>query len=122
MKAFRFLLLGALLGISLWAADVTGKWTAETQGRDGSKREVTMNFKADGSKLTGTVGGAMGETEITDGKIDGNNLSFSMVREFNGNQMKLNYAGMVEGDTINFKVSRDGGGGPQREFTAKRAQ
>ena len=123
MKTFRFVIMGALLAVSLWAADPTGKWTAEMQGRDGNKREVTMNLKADGDKLTGTVGGPMGDTDITDGKVDGDNISFTVVREFNGNQMKMNYKGAVSGDQIKFKVARDGAQeGRTMEFTAKRSQ
>ena len=41
----------------VWAADVTGKWTAEVQGRGGNPMTVTMNLKADGNNLTGTVSG-----------------------------------------------------------------
>ena len=91
-------------------------------GRDGNKREVSMNLKVDGSKLTGTVGGPMGDTDISDGKVDGDTITFSVVREFNGNQMKMNYTGKVTGDEIAFKVARDGGEGRTNEFTAKRAQ
>jgi hypothetical protein len=80
-----------------------------------------MTLKADGSNLTGTVSGRGGETEISNGKIDGDTVSFSVVREFQGNSMKINYTGTVSGDTIQFKMQREGGEGQAREFTAKRA-
>jgi hypothetical protein len=48
-------------------------------------------------------------------------VSFSVVREFQGNSMKINYTGTVSGDTIQFKMQREGGEGQAREFTAKRA-
>src|SRR3954466_9088410 len=69
---------------ALMAADVSGKWTFEQPGRGGNPgRPVTITLKADGAKLTGSVP-AMGRggdnppppTEITDGKVDGNNVSF----------------------------------------------
>ena len=43
----------------------------------GQHQEVTFNFKADGSTLTGTMSNPRGESRIKDGKIDGDNISFS---------------------------------------------
>lgn len=123
MKTFWIVLAGILAATLIWAADVTGKWTAEVPGRGGEAMTVTMNLKADGNTLTGTVSGRRGETEISDGKVDGDNISFSVVREFNGNQFKQNYKGTVQGDTIHFTVTMEGGmgGGQSRKFDAKRA-
>jgi len=117
--------LGTLLAVaalSLFAADPTGKWAASMPGRNGDTMTVTFNLKADGAKLTGSVGGMRGDTDISDGKIDGDNISFSVVREFNGNTMKQNYKGVIEGDTIHFTVVREGGPGPggERKMDAKK--
>lgn len=119
-KAMRVLLIGSLVAVGLWAADVTGKWTAEMQTPNGTTT-TTMNLKADGNNLTGTVSGRNGDTNITDGKIDGNTITFSVVREMNGNQMKMNYKGTVDGDVIHFTVMREGAEGQGRQFDAKRA-
>lgn len=119
-KAIRVLLIGSLVAVGLWAADVTGKWTAEMQGQNGTTT-TTMNLKADGNNLTGTVSGRNGDTNISDGKIDGNTIMFSVVREMNGNQMKMNYKGTVDGDVIHFTVMREGAEGQGRQFDAKRA-
>lgn len=125
MKAVRWIVAAGLATFSLLAADVTGKWTAEMQGQNGNTRTVTMNLKADGSKLTGTVsGGRGGEAEISDGKVDGNDVSFSVVREFNGNKMTSNYKGKVDGDVIHFNMKMEGGpmgNMPERQFDAKKA-
>jgi hypothetical protein len=124
MRALRILLVGCLLTASMWAADATGKWTAEMQGRGGQTMTVTMNLKADGDKLTGNVSGRNEPTDITDGKIDGNNISFSVVRQFNGNQIKQTYKGKLDGDVIHFSMTMEGGqmgNAPAREFDAKRA-
>ncbi len=103
------------------AADVTGKWTAETPGRDGQTMTSTFNLKADGNMLTGTVGGMRGEQEIVNGKVDGDNISFNVVMKMQGNEMKMVYKGKIEGDQIKFSRERDGGGGRKQEFVAKRA-
>ena len=105
-----------------WAADVTGKWTAQVPGQGGQTREQTFNFKAEGSKLTGTVSGRQGDIPITDGKIDGDNISFVTVVKFNDNEFKLTYKGKVSGDEIKFTRVREGGDQPPAEFTAKKAK
>ena len=114
------LLLG-LLSLTALAADITGKWTAQVPGRGGQTRDVTFNFKVDGNTLTGTVSGPQGDMEISDGKIDGDTISFTQTMEFNGNSMKFVYKGTVSGDEIKFTRTREGGEGPAQEFTAKRA-
>lgn len=57
----------ALLAASALAADVAGKWTGTQQGREGRTMEITLNLKAEGAALSGTMGSQMGETAITDG-------------------------------------------------------
>jgi len=119
-------LLFGLLSVVALAADVSGKWTAQVPGRGGQTRELTFTFKVDGNTLTGTVSGPRGDSEISDGKIDGDTISFTQTMEFNGNTMKILYKGTVSGDEIKFTRTREGGfqgrkGGGPTEFTAKRA-
>src|SRR5215813_954309 len=104
---------------AVWAADVTGKWTAQVPGQNGQTRETTFNLKADGDKLTGTVSGRQGDTPISDGKVSGDDISFTVVRNFQGNDIKLVYKGKVKGDEIAFTVNREGGDQPGVQFTAK---
>ncbi len=115
----RLTLLSCAVALVAYAADVTGKWTYEMQGRNGAMTG-TMNLKADGDKVTGTVSGRGGETEITDGKISGDTVSFTVVREFNGNKFTMKYTGTVSDDGIKFKVEREGSERPPQEFTAKK--
>ena len=105
---------------AVFAADVNGKWTAQVPGRGGETREATFTFKVDGSQLTGSVTTQRGDAPISEGKIEGDDISFAQVMEFNGNQVKLLYKGKVAGGEIKFTRQREGG---QRvaEFTAKRA-
>lgn len=105
---------------SLSAADVTGKWTAQVAGRDGQTREQVFTFKVDGEKLTGTISGMMGgaDAEIKDGTAKGDDIAFSVVRSFQGQEVKINYKGKVSGPEIKFTQQREGG--EPREFTAKR--
>jgi hypothetical protein len=102
------------------AADVTGKWVAQVPGREGQTREQTFTLKAEGAKLTGTVSGRQNETPISDGKVDGDNISFTVKMERGGNTVEQKYSGTVSGDEM--KLKREGGQGQAREFTAKRAK
>jgi hypothetical protein len=113
--------------LALMAADVSGKWSFEQPGRGGGPgRPVTITLKADGAKLTGSVpgmsrGGDAPPTEITDGKVDGNNISFTVKREFNGNEMVIKYEGTVNGNEMKLKIIRNGQDGPvTTDVVAKR--
>ena len=130
---FRTALISACIAIGVmaalaWAADVSGKWVAQVPGRGGQTRETTFNFKVDGSKLTGTVSGMQGDNPISDGKVSGDDISFTVALSFNGNDIKMTYKGKVSSDEIKFTRTVEGGGGggggnrPPQEFTAKRAQ
>lgn len=114
----RLALLSSALAVMVYAADVTGKWSFETQGRNGPTTQ-TLNLKQSGSDLTGTLtGGRGGEVQISDGKVDGNNVSFNVVREFQGNKVTIKYSGVMSGDEM--KLTIETGRGPQ-EVTAKRS-
>jgi hypothetical protein len=115
----RVVLLCALLALSslaALAADVTGKWTSEAMGRGGKGGGTqTFTLKQDGSALTGTVQGGRGPAgEITNGKVDGDNVSFEVTREFNGNSMTIKYSGTVSGGSMKLSVNTARG---QREVT-----
>src|SRR5690349_6305184 len=117
-----------VVAIGAFAADVSGKWTYSMQGRDGTPRDVTITLKQEGNTLTGSVpgmgrGGAPGEpTQITNGKLDGDKVSFEVVREFNGNKMTTKYDGTVSGTELKMKVTRDTQNGPRTtDAVAKKA-
>lgn len=123
---YRVVILSAVLVLGaialVQAAGVDGKWVAQVPGQGGQTREVTFNFKAEGSKLTGTVSGRQGDTPISDGTIKGDDISFTQSFEMQGNSIKLIYTGKVSGDEIKMTRKRDGGDQPAAEFTAKRVK
>jgi hypothetical protein len=105
----------------VFAADPSGKWTWEMQGRDGEKRAQSMTLKAEGDKLTGSMAGRQGERPIADGKVSGDDISFSMTMQMGGESRKLLYKGKVEGDELKLTMTSEGGEFT-RDFVAKRAQ
>ena len=101
-----------------------GTWKFMQPGRGGNSREVTLKLKLDGEKLTGTVTSGQNndmETEITDGKFKNGEVSFSVVREFNGNKRTTKYTGKLDKDTIKGKMNRETQDGNQdSDWEAKR--
>ena len=116
-KIFSFCLIILLaLFSTAWAADVNGKWIAKVAGSQGQQdSEITLIFKADGAKLTGTLNNSMmpGDIEIKEGKIEGDKISFSLNRTIGQNDMKVVWKGTASGDEIKFTRGIEGGmGGP----------
>ncbi len=120
--------------VALAADAITGKWVYETPGRGGgAPRQTTLDLKADGAKLTGTVtgGGGMGggggqapaPSQVTNGKVDGSNISFEVTRETPNGNMTTKYEGTVSGSELKLKVTRTGQDGTPMttEYVAKKA-
>jgi hypothetical protein len=81
-----------------FGADVDGKWDGTIPGME---IPVSYTFKADGATLTGTSSGPENTTiPIKDGKIDGNKISFTVTIDFGGQEMKMQYTGVVSPDKI----------------------
>jgi len=108
-----------LLAVAL-AADLSGKWTGDMPGRGGDTTPTTFTFKVDGEKLTGSMTGPQGDIPLQEGKVAGNQISFSTTLDFGGNSIKIVYKGTVSGDQVKMTREREGSGQP-REFTIKRA-
>lgn len=115
------------LAAAAQAADASGKWTWSTPGRNGgAARTNTLTLKIEGTKLTGNVSapnreGKAVETPISDGKVEGESVSFSVVREVNGSSVTAKYAGKVAADAITGKVETVRDGQPQsRDWEARR--
>jgi hypothetical protein len=116
MKKYFALASGlvALSAMVLLGADVDGKWTRETQGKNGPQTQ-TLTLKADGGKLTGSMeggggrGGA-GATEITEGTVAGANVSFKIVRDFGGNSVTQVFKGTVSATELKLTQETEGGG------------
>ncbi|MFN0112399.1 MAG: hypothetical protein ACKVZH_26375 [Blastocatellia bacterium] len=122
----KTMFLSACLVLALaslaWAADVTGKWTAQVPGRGGQTAENTFDLKVEGDKVTGKIISPQGEAAIADGKVGGDDISFTVTREFQGNSFKMVYKGKVKGDEIAFTRTIEGRDMPPTEFTAKKAK
>ena len=118
------LVLGAFTQVQ--AADPSGTYMWTMPGRNGgADRTNTLVLKLDGDKLTGKLSspgraGAPTETEIADGKVTGADISFYVVRTYNGNTMTNKFSGTLADGAIKGKIETERNGQPQsRAWEAK---
>lgn len=127
LSACLILMLGLTAQAQDKKADPTGTWTWTTPGRDGGpERKSTLTLKLDGEKLTGKISapgrqGQAAETEISEGNVKGDEISFKVTREFQGNKFTAKYNGKVSGDAIKGKIETERNGQTNsRNWEAKR--
>src|ERR1700720_3367543 len=98
----RAVLVAAMLAAG-FAPDVTGTWTAwfDTQG---GVQKYTYTFKVAGNKLTGKAKSELAgaETEITEGTVNGDDISFVENLNFQDMPLRIVYKGKIAGDEIKF--------------------
>jgi hypothetical protein len=120
-KTLTAAILMSACALMAYAADVTGKWTAEFDTQIGVQK-YTYELKADGAKLTGKATGKRADSEATveiqDGKISGDEISFTENLKFGDQDIRIEYKGKVSGDEIKF--TRKVGDFATEEFVAKR--
>ncbi len=120
LRKLAFALLFVALGtVTAFAADIKGKWTATVESPRGTQN-LSFDFHVDGAALTGKITSPRGDSDISDGKIDGDTVTFNQKVSFNGNDMTIAYKGTISGDSIKF--TRTVGDRPPAEFTATRAK
>ena len=113
----KILLGGALLlgTITLAQADdnkvdPSGTYIWVMHGRNGGMdRTNTLVLKLEGDQLTGKLsmpgrGGKSRDTEIMDGKVTGNDISFCLVHTYGGNSFTNNYSGTLADGVIKGKI------------------
>jgi len=104
------------------AKDISGVWHAEFDTQIGmQKYDYTVKVK-DG-KVTGKanaeVNGEKRETELTEGKITGDTMTFVEPLKFGDNDIRIEYTGKIKGEEISFH--RKVGDIATEDFVAKRA-
>jgi hypothetical protein len=103
-------LLLALGSAAALAGSIDGKWVADPND---TIKSLIFVFQTNNNALNGTAEvGSMGPVKISNGKIDGNEITFEVTRSVLGISVNTKYAGTVNGDVIkvkgtNFKGSMD---------------
>jgi hypothetical protein len=103
------------------AAKAAGTWKWSFTTQDGTTRESTLKLQQTGEKLAGTVTGRAGETAIQEAKLNGDEISFTVTRERDGQKFTSKYNGTISGDTIKGKSEMAFGDQTRtRDWEAKR--
>ncbi len=122
MTIRRLFALGVLAVTFLaiaYAAGATGKWTATFNTQVGEQK-YTWDLTVAGSKLTGKYTSSNGNGEISDGKVDGNNLSWVENLDYQGMPLRIEYTATLSGDEL--KITRKVADVATEEGVAKRAE
>jgi len=126
MKSIRILLMVSVVLLCLipaLAADISGKWTAVISTGIG-EMNYTFDFKVEGGKLTGkavmSMGNQSSESALTEGSVNGDEISFVETLKIQGQELSCAYKGKISGDEIH--GSRQVGSYGTEEFVAKRAK
>jgi len=129
VRLFSAAVVCVLAAVPALAADVAGKWTGQVPAAQGQAESViTFVFKVDGDNLTGTINNSQqpGDVELKEGKVTGDDITFSLTRNIGGTDTKVVWKGTMAGDEIKFTRSVAGGAGPGAgavtEITAKRSK
>lgn len=112
------ILLAALATLAL-GADFAGKWTASFETQIGTQT-YTYEFKVNGQTVTGSAKSNNGESAITEGKVNGDEITFVENLNFQDMPLRIVYKGKISGDEIKF--TRDVAGIAMEELVAKRVK
>jgi len=88
------------------SANVAGSWQISWQGHRGNEQGA-LHLQQEGDKLTGTLVGPRGSSELT-GTVQGSNISFNV--EMQGRRsFTLAFTGTVDGDKMSGTLQPKGG-------------
>ena len=113
----------AALSTLAFAGDPTGSWHWDMKGRNGNTMQATLDLALKDGALTGTSHSSRGgDTAISNATFKDDTVSFSVVREYNGNKFESKYSGKLAGDTIKGEITMPGRDGNTRtiEWNASR--
>ena len=119
----RRLVFSALIVLTVctlaFAADFNGTWTAAIETQIGVQN-YTYTFKVTGEKLTGRAKSQYGDTELTEGVVKGDDISFVENLTYEGMPLRITYKGRIAGDEIKF--TRNVAELADEPFVAKRSK
>ena len=106
----QIILLILAPALPCFAAGVTGTWKAEFDSQIGHLK-YTYTLKQDGTNLTGKANSEVNdrkrETELKEGKVEGDKISFVEPLKINDNDIRISYHGTVSSNEM--KLTREVG-------------
>jgi len=119
----RLVFCGFLFAMFAGAADLSGTWQNEQQGRGGQTFVTTCVFKLDGNKITGTYATPQRAYDIENGTVDGDGFTFQIADRFQTPARITEFKGALNGAEFELTTVRPAGArarGPQGPRTFKR--
>lgn len=128
-RALGMLAVASLVGVPPAAAEdvaavaVTGKWSSEFDSQVGVQKYV-FDLKQNGDKLTGTASfermGQKGQAELKEGKVEGGQVFFVELLDFQGTSIRIEYKGPLGADEM--KLTRQVGDFATEAIVVKRVK
>jgi len=116
------------IGVTLSGADLSGIWVGQVPGRNGDLLDIAFKFSQNGTGFAGKLYGDYGSSPIVDGKVSGDQVSFTVIAtEQAGNQInnsRIRFSGSLKDDKLELTREREGstnagnGGGVQIKTNA----
>jgi len=101
---------------------IAGKWSAEFDTQIGPQKYL-FTLQVQDSNITGEataeIAGEKHQSKISEGKLDGNQVQFVELLDFQGNSLRIEYSGEFAGNEL--KLTRKVGDFATEEIVAQRA-
>jgi len=114
MKSIAFLFAAALVTTATVAvapapavaaaptANIAGTWTTSFESQVGMQN-YTYSIAVDGNTLTGHAKSNLGEGDLSEGKVNGDTVTFIENLKIEGMELRIDYKGKIDsGDEIKF--------------------
>ncbi|QQS47946.1 MAG: amidohydrolase family protein [Acidobacteriota bacterium] len=98
------------------AAMASGRWMLNVNSPNGNV-EATLSLSQSGSGLTGEIQTPFGPASISNGRVEGNNVTFSYSLNVQGQQLEVTARGKIDGNSISGTMEA---GGQSFDFTGMR--
>jgi hypothetical protein len=105
-ELMKQLFLSLLLGISCFAADVTGNWVVESPRNDGTVQKSYFNLKQEGDRISGSIRVTQFYYTIAESSGNSDNFRITGTMKDGKNERHVVYEGKLVGDDLHLSTRR----------------
>jgi hypothetical protein len=120
LTTFAIAAILAITAATLRAADISGTWTAVFDTQIG-QQSYTYEFTVKDSVLTGKMKSNLSASDIVDGKVTGDKVSFVEIFKLEDMEVRITYSGTIVSDD-EIKFTRQVADFATEELVAKRVK
>ena len=104
MIAAAFVTIALLAGGAAAQSSADGVWKARYTTSEKRSHEFTLTIKTSDGAISGTVSSPRGSVPITRGSRSGRDLTFTVTRRANYDEIDVTFAGTVDGDVMTLRM------------------